>query len=56
MRTTLTVEPDVAMLGSKTEKTYTHPVNTGVPLISLDDVSEALAFAEDEDYRLDSHL
>jgi hypothetical protein len=56
MGTNLTVEPDVAMLESKTEEAYTHPVNTGVPLISLDDVSEALTFAEDEDYRLDSHL
>ena len=81
MRTTLTIEPDVAVLlerlqrasGSslkeaaneamrlgaetllkpkpKEWKTYTHPIHTGRPLISLDDVSEALAFGEGEDYK-----
>jgi hypothetical protein len=35
----------------KERKTYTHPVNTGVPRIPLDDISEALAFAEGEDYK-----
>jgi hypothetical protein len=81
MRTTLTIEPDVAVLlerlqkargsslkeaaneairlgaetllkpKSSTFKVYTHPVDTGAPLISLDDVSEALAFGEGEDYK-----
>ena len=81
MRTTLTIEPDVAILlerlqqargsslkeaaneairlgaeallkpKSKAWKTYTRPVNTGAPRISLDDVSEALAFAEGEGYK-----
>lgn len=81
MRTTLTIDPDVAILlerlqsarkaslkdaanealrrgaelllkpQSKERIIYTQPVNTGSPRISIDDVSEALAFAEGENYK-----